>query len=83
MKFVPWAHWTQPCELSTGADNSAGRSHITLNEQPHGERRRMPTAGRQAMKEGSARRFFIKMEGLRVELSSKRFDPISINAYAS
>ena len=55
----------RPPEFAARADDAAGDRH-TLDDEPHRDRRRMPSARREAAKQRVARSIFIQMEWLRI-----------------
>ena len=59
--------WPRPGDLSAGPDNPAGDGRTTIDEQPHGDRGRVPSACRQTTQHRRSGKHRVEMEGLRVE----------------
>src|SRR5262249_20020024 len=59
-------------------NDAAHGTEIAVHEEPHRHRRGVPPACREPPKEGPARRPFVEMERLRIELRRETFDSLSI-----
>src|SRR6266568_1328003 len=84
MQLVVGPHRRRPAELiEPGADDAAGGSELALDEEPHGERRRVPAARGQSAEEGAACGLLVEMEALRIEFAGKRRDLRLVDAQPS
>ena len=66
--------------VETSADAAAGGLELALDEEPHGQRRRVPAAGREPAENRFACSFIIKVEGLRIELSGEGLDLFGVDS---
>src|SRR5271169_1625016 len=81
MQFVAGPNRTWPAQIvETDAENAASRLEFAVDHQPHRHRSGVPAARRQALKRRFARRFFVGMERLRIELPRKRKDLLLVDA---
>ena len=74
LKGVTGAGWIWPIKLTASPDDTASDRQAALDQEAHGDRSRVPTACRQARKQGAPGHLVIKVEGLRIELTGKCFD---------
>jgi len=78
------AHRVRPTEfVEAGADDAASRFELAVDQEPHGERRCVPAARRQAAEYAIAGGVLVEMERLRIELGGKALDTIAIDAGAT
>src|SRR5580765_1341604 len=64
----------RPPDFSARTDQAAGNRHTALNQETHGERRRVPSARDQPAERGELRRRGIDVKGLWIELAGKADD---------
>ena len=64
----------RPGDLAAGPDQPAGNAHSALDLEPHGDRRRVPAAGHQPLKNVCLRRLGVEMKRLGVELRRECLD---------
>ncbi len=74
MQNVAGPRGPRPTQLSTRADDSSGDGQSAFDLQPHGDRRRAPSAGGKTGEEAAFRRLGIEVKGLWVELPREGFD---------
>jgi hypothetical protein len=74
LQTVTGAGWIWPIKLTASPDDTASDRQAALDQEAHGDRSRVPTACRQARKQGAPGHLVIKVEGLRIELTGKSFD---------
>src|SRR2546427_8863993 len=68
-QLIPGPHGPWPAELvEAGAHDAAGGFEVALDEQPHGDRGCVPTAGGQPAADRGARGILVERELLRDEL---------------
>jgi hypothetical protein len=72
-----------PLKFAASSDDSTSERHTTFNQKAHGDRSSVPPACCQARKKGVFGSLIIKVEGLRVELTSKCFDLLLIDNVGS
>src|SRR5262249_12254715 len=72
-------HRTRPAQLVNPAADDASRQRQRLDDELHGERRRVPSAGDQFLEERRARHRIAQVPRLRIELASKSFDRICVD----
>jgi hypothetical protein len=72
-----------PIKFTASPDDAAGKRQAALDQKAHSDRSSVPTACRQAKKEGVLGSLVIKVEGLRIELTGKCFDLLLINDVGS
>src|SRR5262249_47424484 len=83
-QLIARTHRVRPAELvEAGADDAARGLELALDQEPHGERRRVPAARRQATEYAFAGGILIEMKRLRIELGGKALDPIAVDAGAA
>jgi hypothetical protein len=63
-----------PFDLASEADRAGGEGQSSGDEKAHGDGGGVPAAGGEASKNAGLGGGFVEMEGLRVELGSKRLD---------
>ena len=73
LKHIARTRWPRPRKFAACADDTASDRH-GLDDQPHCDRRCMPSARRQPAKQRVTRDIFIQMKWLRIVLGSKGFD---------
>src|SRR4029077_12005249 len=67
-----WLDRARPAELvEAKPDNAAGGLKLAVDQEPHGECRRVPAARRETRTDGPSRGRVIEMERLRVVLGRK------------
>src|SRR5712664_3843566 len=72
---IPRTHGPWPAaRIKAGTDKAANGCEIALDQEPHGDRGGVPTAGCQSAEERVARRRLIEMEGLWIEGGGKGLD---------
>jgi len=76
---ITWSGRIWPNKFSANPDDTAGDRQTALDQKAHGDRGSVPTACRQARKQGVLGSLVIKVEGLRIELTGKCFDLLLIN----
>src|SRR5215471_11745294 len=83
-QFITRAHRVRPTEfVEASADDATSGFELALDQEPHGERRRVPAARRQAAEYAVAGGVLVEMERLRIELGGKALDPIAVDAGAT
>src|SRR5258706_7552936 len=65
--------------VKAGANEAASGCEIALDQEPHGDRGGVPTAGCQSAEERVARRLLIEMEGLWIEGGGKGLDLLRVD----
>ena len=65
--------------VEADAENAAGGFEFAVDHKPHGHCGGMPAARRQALERRMARRLFVEMEGLRIELLREREDLVLVD----
>lgn len=71
-QLISRAYWARPAQfIAPGANQSARRPELAIDQKTHRGGRGIPAAGCQAMENRVARRVFIQMEGLRIDLAAK------------
>src|SRR3989449_7706709 len=60
---------------------AAGGFEVALDQEPHGDRGRVPTTGGQSSEDRVARGFFVEMERLRIELGAECLDSLRVNPH--
>src|ERR1043166_8964390 len=81
VELVAGAHRQRPAELvEARADDAARRLELAFDQEPHGHRRGMPAARRQAAENRAARRIGVEVEGLRVEFGGEALDARLVDA---
>ena len=79
-QLIPGPHGEWPAELvEAGAHDAAGGFEVTLDQQPHGDRGGVPTAGGQPAKYRVARGFLVEMERLRIKLGAESLDSLLVD----
>src|SRR6266705_7102321 len=79
-QLIPGSHGSWPAELvSPGAHDAAGGFEVALDQEPHGDRGRVPTASRQPTEYCVARCVLVEMEWLRIGLGAKRLDSLLVD----
>src|SRR5439155_6496435 len=82
-QLVARAHGPRPAELvEARAEDSASGLHLALDDEPHGERRGVPAARREALEERIVRGSFVEVIGLRIVLRGECLDRFRIDAKA-
>ena len=80
--LIPGSHGSWPAELvSPSAHDAAGGFEVALDQEPHGDRGRVPTTGGQSSEDRVARGFFVEMERLRIELGAECLDPLPVDPH--
>src|SRR5215472_12280521 len=80
-QLIAGAHWVRPAKfVEAGAHDATSGLELALDQEPHGERRRVPTARRQSAEDAVTGGIVIEMERLRIELGSEALDPITLDA---
>src|SRR6516162_6892361 len=69
----------RPAQLVDPATDDASRQRERLDDELHGERRRVPSAGDQFLEEGRARDRLAQVPRLRLELAAEAFDRIGVD----
>src|SRR5262249_38155709 len=83
-QLIAGAHWVRPAKfVEAGAHDATSGLELALDQEPHGERRRVPTARRQSAEDAVTGGIVIEMERLRIELGSEALDPITLDADAT
>src|SRR5262249_3249405 len=72
-------HRTGPAQLVVTAADDAARQRQRLDDELHGERRRVPSAGDQFLEERRARDRLAQVPRLRIELPAKSLDRIGVD----
>src|SRR5207247_4856403 len=81
-QLIPGSHGSWPAELvSPGAHDAAGGFEVALDQEPHGDRGRVPTTGGQSSEDRVARGFLVEMERLRVELGAACSDSLLVDPH--
>src|SRR5215467_11139963 len=70
---------TRPAQLVDPAADDAFRQWQRLDDELHGERRRVPSAGDQFLEERRARDRLAQVPRLRIELAAKSLDRIGVD----
>jgi uncharacterized protein (TIGR03435 family) len=74
---VAGARGARPFDFASQADGSRGEGQASLGDnQTHGDRGGVPSAGGQALKNAGLGGGFVQVEGLRIELCRKGFDSL-------
>src|SRR6202050_2298625 len=69
MQFVAGAYRLWPTErIEADPKNAASRLEVAIDQEPHGQRGRVPAAGSQSAERRFFRRVLVEMIGLRIEL---------------
>src|SRR5215510_10784717 len=71
--------WTRPAQLVDPAADDASRQRQRLDDELHGERRRVPSAGDQLLEEGRMRDRLVQVPRLRIELAAEALDRIGVD----
>ena len=69
MEDVAGPRWLRPIDLATDTENSTGQRQSGFDQQPHGDRRGVPAARRQAAEQRALGGVVVEMEWLWVELA--------------
>ena len=72
LQTVTGAGWIWPIKLTASPDDTASDRHAALDQEAHGDRSRVPTACRQARKQGVPGHLVIKVEGLRIRTIARK-----------
>src|SRR6059036_1582818 len=81
-QLIPGSHGSWPAELvSPGAHDAASGFEVALDQEPHGDRGRVPTTGGQPSEDRVARGFLVEMERLRIELGAECLDSLRVNPH--
>jgi hypothetical protein len=83
LQHVTGAGWIRPIKLAASPNDTASQRQAAFNQKAHGDRSSVPSARRQAQKTGVFGSLIIKVERLRVELTSKCFNLLFINNVGS
>src|SRR5713101_7977475 len=79
-QLIPRTHGPWPAALiKAGANEAASGCEIALDQEPHGDRGGVPTAGCQSAEERVARRRLVEMEGLWIEGGGKGLDLLRVD----
>src|SRR5712691_13318565 len=79
-QLIPRTHGSWPAAfVKASADEAASGREIALDQESHGDRGGVPTAGCQSVEERVTRGLFVKMEGLRIEGSSEGLDLLRVD----
>src|SRR3989475_8928093 len=80
--LISGSHGSWPAELvSPGAHDAAGGFEVALDQEPHGDRGRVPTTGGQSSEDRVARGFLVEMERLRIELGAECPDSLLVDPH--
>src|SRR5206468_1244227 len=74
LQGVAGAHGTRPLDFAAHTDDAPRTWGRTVDHQPHRDRRRVPSAGREAREQAARGEFFVQMKRLRVELAREGLD---------
>src|SRR6266851_6931336 len=79
-QLIPRTHGPWPAaRIKAGTDNAASGCKIALDQESHGDRGGMPTAGCQSVEERVTRGLFVEMEGLRIKGSSEGLELLRVD----
>jgi hypothetical protein len=79
MKHGTRSHRLGPRDFATGSDQSASDGQAALNQKPHGNRRRVPTARYQFAEECRFCGVGVEMKRLGIELLRERSDLLFVD----
>src|SRR4051794_30377991 len=68
-----------PRDLAAGSDDSAGNGQAALHQEPHGDRRRVPTARYESSEERRLPSRGVEVERLGIKLLGERADLFFVN----
>ena len=79
LNLITGARRPRPRDLDTRAYDAPGDGRATLDEQPHGDRGRVPAAGGEAAKQRLGGCLLVEVEGLRVELAREPLNLVRVH----